>query len=768
MSTNTTRLKEEYEKIQQMIRQDSLITVTGLGAREAPRKFYVKYHCKGIVGLDNDGKPIASEEHELEVDLANFPDLEPQMRFSSPVWHPGVAEEEPRCVDLKSVVDSWDEIGSVALALVRVGQMLQYKHYRYWLDSPTSVKNKRASRWLSGHAIPTGIIKPDEPFDTRDLVKEEKRISGTLENIQPPSEETAQSAAQLQSDAGEHNADDRKTESEAAEVSSVPAISSEEIVDKGNDEREEAPVAASATSDAIDGGQSADAVVGVDDEEPKADDVMAKKVDPKYGKDDAADANENAKGMGSGKRKIVFGKLKSQEVHTEPFPLPRLLHWKPLGKQFDVKPPPFFIVVTQDVLATVNAHVSQDLKNELGGFLLGNRYVCPNSKVEYIRIDNCPDAKFISNGPVSINLVNETFAHLIDEKEGKYRGKDVLGWYHSHPSMGAFLSPNDVEVHKNRFVSPWTVALVIDPNRKTGGFFCWRDGELHPQAMVDFYELRGLKSTVTYVPWTNYECFDSNTDEPRRPQLAEGVTLGVEVIGESRYKWLPGWFIKYGAPLCVALLILAVWGWFAGWFTTPQTNRTNDNSTAAATNVAPINATPTGQPQATVSQPPPAGEISLTASRIFGCGQNYKGCKLAAEFKEKPKDLVIELEGAPANFNWEGNEAVIDISKTAAIAKLRQRATTSSTLIMYFSDANNPTVKTPYPYPLTKEALVPDLPRQEPTVRHDAGAAAKTARRIRDVEAQADRIERALKIAEARRRRERETSSEGARGRRRN
>ena len=55
---------------------------------------------------------------------------------------------------------------------------------------------------------------------------------------------------------------------------------------------------------------------------------------------------------------------------------------------------------------------------------------------------------------------------------------DIVGWYHTHPDFGIFLSSHDLFIHRNFFDQPLQVAYVVDPIRQTRGFFRWRDGGL--------------------------------------------------------------------------------------------------------------------------------------------------------------------------------------------------------------------------------------------------------------------------------------------------
>jgi hypothetical protein len=53
-----------------------------------------------------------------------------------------------------------------------------------------------------------------------------------------------------------------------------------------------------------------------------------------------------------------------------------------------------------------------------------------------------------------------------------------VGWYHSHPSFGIFLSEHDLFIHRNFFSGPAQIAVVVDPINCTEGVFAWRHGEI--------------------------------------------------------------------------------------------------------------------------------------------------------------------------------------------------------------------------------------------------------------------------------------------------
>jgi proteasome lid subunit RPN8/RPN11 len=57
------------------------------------------------------------------------------------------------------------------------------------------------------------------------------------------------------------------------------------------------------------------------------------------------------------------------------------------------------------------------------------------------------------------------------KKNKKNSNLRVVGWWHSHPGLGCFLSPVDVKTQKSFFPETFQVALVIDPKSRKFKFF---------------------------------------------------------------------------------------------------------------------------------------------------------------------------------------------------------------------------------------------------------------------------------------------------------
>jgi len=133
------------------------------------------------------------------------------------------------------------------------------------------------------------------------------------------------------------------------------------------------------------------------------------------------------------------------------------------------------VFVHERVLEEILDYSEQDATRELGGFLVGGVYV---DSREYVEIAHYVPAVDVKSRAASLTFTHETWAAMTREVQRRYPEDMVVGWHHTHPNFGVFLSGYDLFVHKNFFSEPWQVAMVVDPQRTEFGFFQWRCGEI--------------------------------------------------------------------------------------------------------------------------------------------------------------------------------------------------------------------------------------------------------------------------------------------------
>lgn len=163
------------------------------------------------------------------------------------------------------------------------------------------------------------------------------------------------------------------------------------------------------------------------------------------------------------------------------------------------------VFVAQSAYLHAVEHAASDLEREVGGTLVGNWSIDAESRQQFILVEAALPARFTRQGSLYLTFTQDSLVDLHTEIDEHYPGKQIVGWYHTHPGMGIFLSPYDTWLHHHFFPEPWQVALVIEPHSATGGFFIRQaDGALDPGRYFGFYELDG-NSGQSIVHWNNLQ-----------------------------------------------------------------------------------------------------------------------------------------------------------------------------------------------------------------------------------------------------------------------
>lgn len=137
------------------------------------------------------------------------------------------------------------------------------------------------------------------------------------------------------------------------------------------------------------------------------------------------------------------------------------------------------VYIKRDVYLALEKFAASDTTKELGSFLLGD-YKCEKDGTYHAVISDYVEAKYTDAGAFTLTYTHETWNDYYEQKERLYPEKKLVGWQHTHPSYGVFLSQYDQFIQENTFNLPFQVAYVIDPIRGTRGFFAWKNGKINP------------------------------------------------------------------------------------------------------------------------------------------------------------------------------------------------------------------------------------------------------------------------------------------------
>ncbi|HEV3041049.1 MAG TPA: Mov34/MPN/PAD-1 family protein [Candidatus Angelobacter sp.] len=126
---------------------------------------------------------------------------------------------------------------------------------------------------------------------------------------------------------------------------------------------------------------------------------------------------------------------------------------------------PLLVFFEQSCMANIHQHAEQDILREQAGILCGHAYL--SGQQPYLVIESAVAAN-TSSDAAHFKFHQHSW-HAIWEHLGN--GSNIVGWYHTHPAMGIFLSPTDLRTQQLYFSSLWQIAVVVDPvSRKMGVF----------------------------------------------------------------------------------------------------------------------------------------------------------------------------------------------------------------------------------------------------------------------------------------------------------
>ncbi|MDO4543576.1 MAG: LysM peptidoglycan-binding domain-containing protein [Clostridia bacterium] len=134
------------------------------------------------------------------------------------------------------------------------------------------------------------------------------------------------------------------------------------------------------------------------------------------------------------------------------------------------------VYIKQDVYKALEKLACSDTHKELGSILIGD-YSQEYGKTNVV-ISNYVEAKYTDASSSTLTFTHETWDYIHSEHEKLYPNKRIVGWQHTHPNYGIFLSNYDMFIHENFFNLPFQLAYVIDPLQKLRGFFQWKNGKI--------------------------------------------------------------------------------------------------------------------------------------------------------------------------------------------------------------------------------------------------------------------------------------------------
>ena len=141
------------------------------------------------------------------------------------------------------------------------------------------------------------------------------------------------------------------------------------------------------------------------------------------------------------------------------------------------------VYIHQEVFKALETYALADTAHERGTILLGDFH--EELGKTFVVISNYIEARYTDASASTLTFTHETWDYVHREQDQKYPDKKIVGWQHTHPNYGIFLSNYDLFIHEYFFNLPFQLAYVIDPIQNLRGFFQWKHGKI--EKLSGFY-----------------------------------------------------------------------------------------------------------------------------------------------------------------------------------------------------------------------------------------------------------------------------------------
>ncbi len=211
------------------------------------------------------------------------------------------------------------------------------------------------------------------------------------------------------------------------------------------------------------------------------------------------------------------------EPRSQPMPMERAILWNPPAAP-GARPSgraPYPIFFQQEAVIALQEHLKSSPTQAIFGFLIGDLFRDPETGVLYAVIDKTLKLSQAIYGDKTEVVVSRLWDRM-QQQLAKAQGS-LLGWYHSHPGQGGFLTQHDVETHEKFFTDPWQVAVLVaaEAGGVTGRFFRASQNADWHKTPLPFYELLQPDSIKpdgkkrSYITWRNYKAFGPTLTGPK-------------------------------------------------------------------------------------------------------------------------------------------------------------------------------------------------------------------------------------------------------------
>jgi len=167
--------------------------------------------------------------------------------------------------------------------------------------------------------------------------------------------------------------------------------------------------------------------------------------------------------------------------------------------------------ISDEVMSGIEGHAYSLLTAEVGGMLMGRVEGSVTKIVGFI------PALSASAEQVTLTFTHDVWEDILKLAQSEFPNESIVGWYHTHPTFGVFLSEYDLFIQENFFSAKGHLALVIDPVQGIYGWF-----SKNKQGVIDVFHEGATKTG----PKRSIDPVGEISQANSRKQGAKNVVVG--------------------------------------------------------------------------------------------------------------------------------------------------------------------------------------------------------------------------------------------------
>lgn len=190
---------------------------------------------------------------------------------------------------------------------------------------------------------------------------------------------------------------------------------------------------------------------------------------------------------------------------------------------------PFQIYITKHTVNQVWQHVKKTSQIETGGILVGYPFRCTsNEKIMFVVVCGAIEQDTARRTATQFTVFPEDIQSAREKMAVNFPGMLVVGWYHSHPGHGVFLSTQDMVIVRSIYNAAWHLALVIDPIQNKSAFFYGMKGIRLDSWVI----LKETPSSIRQLPYDTE--IDLSEEKLIQSNNVSNLDTGIESSDEER------------------------------------------------------------------------------------------------------------------------------------------------------------------------------------------------------------------------------------------